>query len=58
VIKIWNSKGELIQNHNSISRSELTCCSTDNRELKLFVGNCDGKIYTINIKNGAKMKKF
>jgi hypothetical protein len=30
----------------------------DTRELKLFIGNADGKIFTINIKNGAKMNKF
>ena len=30
----------------------------DNRERKLFVGDSSGKIFTVNIKNGAKMKKF
>ncbi len=24
----------------------------------MFVGDADGKIFTVNIKNGAKMKKF
>ena len=58
MIKVWSAKGELINQHRNICKVEFTCCSIDNRELKLFVGNCDGKIYTINIKNGAKMKKF
>ena len=30
----------------------------DKREIKLFVGNSSGKLFTVNIKNGAKMKKF
>lgn len=28
------------------------------RERKLFVGDSEGRIFTVNIKNGAKMKKF
>jgi len=28
------------------------------RQRKLFVGDDKGRVYTINIKNGAKMKKF
>lgn len=30
----------------------------DQRERKLFVGDADGRLFTVNIKNGAKMKKF
>lgn len=30
----------------------------DMRERKLFVGDSEGRIFTVNIKNGAKMKKF
>lgn len=30
----------------------------DKRNRKLFVGDQKGRIYCINIKNGAKMKKF
>jgi hypothetical protein len=28
----------------------------DHRQRKLFMGDSDGCIYTVNIKNGAKMK--
>jgi hypothetical protein len=28
----------------------------DNRQRKLFIGNSDGCIYTVNLRNGAKMK--
>lgn len=30
----------------------------DQRQRKLFVGDSEGRIFTVNIKNGAKMKKF
>ena len=30
----------------------------DKRERKLFVGDQKGRLFSINIKNGAKMKKF
>ena len=33
-------------------------CVLDTRKRKLFVGDADGNIFTVNIKNGAKMKRF
>ena len=30
----------------------------DIRQLKLFVGTLKGKIYTISLKNGGKMRKY
>jgi hypothetical protein len=30
----------------------------DNRERKLFVGDSGGEIFTVNIRNGARMKDF
>jgi hypothetical protein len=30
----------------------------DERKRKLFVGDSRGRMFSINIKNGAKMKKF
>ena len=44
--------------HRKLSRSDLTTCILDTRERKVFVGDADGRIFTVNIKNGAKMKKF
>ena len=38
--------------------AELTMMILDQRERKLFVGDSEGCIYTVNIKNGAKMKEF
>lgn len=58
-VKVWDAKtGKLISVHRELSRSELTVCILDNRQRKLFVGDADGRIFTVNIKNGAKMKKF
>ena len=58
-LKVWDAKtGKLISVHRELSRSELTVCILDNRQRKLFVGDADGRIFTVNIKNGAKMKKF
>ena len=30
----------------------------DYRQRKLFVGDLDGNIFTVNIKNGVRMKSF
>lgn len=57
-VKVWNDKGELIRVHRALCKGELTCGAMDTRELKLFIGNSDGKVFTINLKNGAKMCKF
>lgn len=58
-VKVWDAKtGKLISVHRELSRAELTVCILDNRQRKLFVGDADGRIFTVNIKNGAKMKKF
>ena len=58
-VKVWDAKsGKLISVHRELSKSELTTCILDNRQRKLFVGDAEGRIFTVNIKNGAKMKKF
>jgi hypothetical protein len=58
-IKVWNARdGSLLSVFRELSHSELTCCVLDCRQRKLFVGDSEGKIFTVNIKNGAKMKKF
>jgi hypothetical protein len=58
VIKIWNSNGEIIRIFRQLSKNDLTCCVIDVRHLKLFLGDSEGKIFSINLKNGHKMKKF
>jgi hypothetical protein len=41
-----------------LSHREITCICMDERKRKLFVGDQKGRLFSINIKNGAKMKKF
>jgi len=44
--------------HRELSPFELTQMILDSRNRKIFVGDSEGKIFTVNIRNGAKMKKF
>ena len=58
-LKIWDAKtGKLNSVYRGLSdnSAELTTMILDQRERKLFVGDSAGCIYTVNIKNGAKMK--
>ena len=60
-IKVWDAKnGKLNSVYRGLSNptAELTSMILDSRERKLFVGDSEGEIYTVNIKNGAKMKSF
>ena len=60
-LKVWDAKtGRLNSVYRGLTspNAELTAIILDNRERKLFVGDSDGCIYTVNIKNGAKMKEF
>ena len=58
-IKIWDAKnGKLLNVYRELSKDELSYIKLDNRQRKLFVATCTGKLFTLNIKNGAKMKKF
>lgn len=58
-IKIWDAKsGRLNSVYRGLnsSNSEFTAMILDHRQRKLFMGDSEGSIYTVNIKNGAKMK--
>jgi len=58
-IKVWDIRtGKLQSVYRELSTAELTVCVLDTRKRKLFVGDADGNIFTVNIKNGAKMKRF
>ena len=58
-IKIWDARtGKLQSVYRELSSGELTVIILDQRQRKVFVGDSDGRIFTVNIKNGAKMKKF
>lgn len=58
-IKVWDAcTGKLQSVFRELSTKDITCMCLDKRNRKLFVGNCVGKVFSINIKNGAHMKKF
>jgi WD40 repeat protein len=58
-IKIWDAnKGTLLSVFRDLTKKEITSICLDNRKRKLFVGDSRGHIQSINIKNGARMKKF
>ncbi|CAD8108111.1 unnamed protein product [Paramecium primaurelia] len=58
-VKTWDARtGKLQQVYRELSVAELTTMIIDARQRKLFIGDSEGRIFTVNIKNGAKMKKF
>ena len=58
-VKVWDAcTGELQSVFRDLTHREITCICMDERKRKLFVGDQKGRLFSINIKNGAKMKKF
>lgn len=58
-IKVWDAcTGKLQSVFRELCTKDITCMCLDERKRKLFVGNCKGQVFSINIKNGAHMKKF
>ena len=58
-VKIWDARdGEIICAHRGLSEGDLTACCLDDRERKLFIGDTDGKIFAINVRNGAVLRNF
>ena len=58
-IKVWDAcTGKLQSVFRELSTKDITWICLDERQRKLFVGNCKGHVFSINIKNGAPMKKF
>ncbi len=58
-VKVWDAiTGKLQSVYRELSSSELTCAVLDSRERKLFIGTMNGEIFTVNIRNGAKMREF
>lgn len=58
-IKIWDATTGALQSvFRDLSQKEITSICLDERKRKLFVGDSRGRMFSINIKNGAKMKKF
>jgi WD40 repeat protein len=58
-IKVWDAcTGKLQSVFRELCNNDITCICLDKRNRKLFVGNSKGHVFSINIKNGAHMKKF
>lgn len=58
-IKIWDAvDGKLISVFRDLTSKDITSICLDERKRKLFVGDSVGRVFSINIKNGARMKKF
>jgi WD40 repeat protein len=58
-IKTWDATTGALQSvFRDLTQKEITSICLDERKRKLFVGDSRGRMFSINIKNGAKMKKF
>lgn len=58
-IKVWDATtGALLSVFRDLTSRDITCICLDDRKRKLFVGDSKGKVFSINIKNGALMKTF
>ena len=58
-IKTWDAcTGALQSVFRDLTHKDITSICLDERKRKLFVGDSRGRMFSINIKNGAKMKKF
>lgn len=58
-IKIWNAEtGKLESIFRKLTKNDFTSVMIDKRERKLFAGDSKGRVFAVNIKNGAKMKTF
>ena len=58
-IKIWEaSTGKLKQVFKSPMKNEISCVKLERRKRKLFIGDTEGELISINIMNGLKMKSF
>jgi len=58
-VKIWDARnGVLVATHRQLTKGEFASCYLDDRERKLFLGDTIGKIFAINVRNGATLKNF
>lgn len=58
-IKVWNAiDGRLVHVFRDLSKGDLTCAAVDSRQRKLYLGDSLGNVVSVNIKNGARIKKF
>ena len=58
-IKIWDAcSGKLKQVYKSPMKNEISFVKLEKRKRKLFIGDIEGELVSINILNGIKMKSF
>jgi len=58
-IKVWDAVDGTLQSvFRDCTSKDITCMCMDNRFRKLFIGDQGGRVYCLNIKNGARMKSF
>ena len=58
-IKIWDAiTGQLKQIFKNPTKNEISYVKLEKRKRKLFIGDIEGEIISINILNGMKMKEF
>ena len=58
-VKIWDAETGKLQNvFRELTNREITTIALDKRQRKLFVGDSKGRVFSINVKNGALMKMF
>ena len=58
-VKVWDARtGEIKSAHRDLTNGELTCCCLDDRQRKLFLGDTLGNIFSINVRNGARLRDF
>lgn len=58
-IKVWDATNGCLQSvFRDITSRDITCMCLDARNRKLFVGDQRGRTYSVDVKNGVKLKKF
>jgi WD40 repeat protein len=58
-IKIWNGEnGKLEHVFRDVMKGDISCAVLDKYQRKIYLGDSTGRIRSVDIKNGAKVKKF
>jgi len=58
-VKVWDAEtGKLESVYRNLTSQDITSVVIDVRQRKLFVGDSKGRVFAVNVKNGALMKKF
>lgn len=58
-VKIWSAvTGQLQHVFRDVIKGDICAAAMDARQRKLYIGDSQGRIRSINVKNGAKIKKF